>query len=453
VASGSARVGTLVACAGLIVACSAPARVAPTPPLPEQTTSAALPGPVGTGPAKLPRRLLWRGSTGANPEIHGGVIVGGLPGEVQEVDARTGQLRWRVSYGPSEPLLESFVVGADTVILAVSRDRSRPLTAAVTLPEALLAVDLATGRRLCSRRVSRLASQTAAATIVGTTLVLASLTGELIALDARTGSPRWTATQGPRSSACPSQSFGDVQLASPGAMLLVARQCPHQGAVIQRLDPKNGRMRWTFALDTHHVDGTPAPSVSVQAQGDATVFGVADTFNPRRDFGVTVLRALLPIAPDSGNVGGRFLLSLDARSGRVRWAVPSPSEYVTTGAGTVCSFDDQTYQCRDGLSGRLTVRPPSPPLSGRISAYGEAPLAQVGPLVFVVGAGRKPGLVALDRRTEVALGQLPLSVSGASAPETAYGTSVVAAGSGLVLVRRGDQRPFDVLAYTDAATS
>ncbi len=298
-----AMVVRLASCAVLLVACSAPSGPAASYPLPEQTTSAALPEPVGSGPSTVPRRLLWQGMTGAHPEIHGGVIVGGIPGAVQEVDARTGQLRWRVRYGPDEPLVESFVVGAGTVVLAVARDRSKPPTASLTLPEALLAVDLRTGRRLWSRRIPPLASQTSAATIVGSNLVLAGLSGQLTALDARSGTPRWTVGQGPRSSACPSQSFGDVQLSSPGPMLLVARQCPQAGSLVQRLDPTTGQLQWTFQLDKHHVGGTPTAGVNVQAQGDGTIFAVADTFDPGRDFDVDLLHALLPAAPNTGNVG------------------------------------------------------------------------------------------------------------------------------------------------------
>jgi len=199
----AAVVVRLASCAVLLVACSAPSGPAPSRPLPEQTTDAALPGPVGSDPTTVPRRLLWHGATGAHPEIHGGVIVGGVLGGVQEVDARTGQLRRRVRYGPDDPLAESFVVGAGTVVLAVARDRSRPPTTSVTLPEALLAVDLRTGRRLWSQRIPPIASQTRAATIVGPDLVLAGLSGQLTALDARIGAQRRTVGQGPRSPACP----------------------------------------------------------------------------------------------------------------------------------------------------------------------------------------------------------------------------------------------------------
>ncbi len=444
-----AMVVRLASCAVLLVACSAPSGPAASYPLPEQTTSAALPEPVGSGPSTVPRRLLWQGMTGAHPEIHGGVIVGGIPGAVQEVDARTGQLRWRVRYGPDEPLVESFVVGAGTVVLAVARDRSKPPTASLTLPEALLAVDLRTGRRLWSRRIPPLASQTSAATIVGSNLVLAGLSGQLTALDARSGTPRWTVGQGPRSSACPSQSFGDVQLSSPGPMLLVARQCPQAGSLVQRLDPTTGQLQWTFQLDKHHVGGTPTAGVNVQAQGDGTIFAVADTFDPGRDFDVDLLHALLPAAPNTGNVGGRILLALDATTGHLRWAAPSPGEYVSAGARTVCSFDTQTYQCRDSRTARLTVQPPDQPLPQRFSAYGEAPLAQTGPLAFLVTTGAHPALEAINTHTGATVGHTPLAVSGASAPYTAYNTTVVASGAGLVLVRRGDQQPFDTLAYTD----
>ncbi len=342
----------------------------------------------------------------------------GLPGAVQEVDARTGQLRWRVRYGPDEPLVESFVVGAGTVVLAVARDRSRPPTTSATLPEALLAVDLRTGRRLWSRRISPLASQASAATIVGPDLVLAGLSGQLTALDARTGAPRWTVGQGPRSPACPSQSFGDVQLSSPGPMLLAARRCPQAGALVQGLDPTTGRVQWTFHLDKHHVGGTSAAGVSVQAQGNGTIFAVADTFDPGRDLDADLLHALLPAAPNAGKAGGNILLALDAKTGHVRWAAPGPDEYLSTGARPVCSFDTQAYQCRDSRTGHLTVQPPNQPLPQRFSAYGEAPLAQTDPLVFLVTTGAHPALEAIDTHTGATVGQTPLSVSGVSAPYT-----------------------------------
>lgn len=441
----AAMVVRLVSCALLLTACSAPSGPAVSRPLPEQTTSAVLPEHVGPGPTSVPRRQLWQGTTGAQPDIDGGVIVGATVGAVQEADARTGRLRWRVRYGPDEPLVESFVVGAGTVVLAVTRDRSRPPAASLDLPEALLAVDLETGRRLWTRRIPPLASQTGTATIVGPNLVLAGYSGQVTALDARTGVQRWTAGPGPRSPACPSRSFGNVQLAGPGPLLLVALQCPQTGALVQRLDPRTGRVQWAFPLDKNHIGGTPTAALSAQAQADGTVFAVADTFNPGRDFDVDVLHVLLPAAPNTGNTGGRILLALDAATGHLRWAAPSPAEYVSTGAGTVCSFDTQTYQCRDSRTGHLTVPPPDGPLPQRSSSYGEAPLAQSGPLIFIVTAGPHPALKAIDTRTGATVGQTPLHVSDRSAP---YAT-VVAAGAGLVLIRRGDQEPFDALAYTD----
>jgi len=107
----------------------------------------------------------------------------------------------------------------------------------------------------------------------------------------------------------------------------------------------------------------------------------------------------------------------------------------------VCGFDTQTYQCRDSLTGHLTVRPPDQPLPQQDNAYAEAPLAQTGPLAFRVTTGAHPALASIDTDTGAAAGQTPLSVSGVSAPYTAYSTTVIASGDGLVLVGAGTSNP------------
>ena len=241
---------------------------------------------------------------------HGSVIVllgadSAAPSLVS-LNPATGAIRWRAGLGAAQLEFGTAWLTSDGVAMAATG----------TLGRTVIAIDLATGKRLWSRTFPRTPIPAAA----GTTLVVETRTSgtspaTLTALRARTGAPLWSRTGFP--------NWVSI-MAAPGGRILVdginvlPPPPPKKATVypVIALSAATGKTLWQLK--------TQEKVSALWPQGDGLVIATGE-------YGVTYVQ----------DPGAR-LESADLATGRVRWSVPEAAEpYATTliaPDGNVLSF-------------------------------------------------------------------------------------------------------------------
>ena len=168
---------------------------------------------------------------------------------VARVDAATGRLDWR--YGDDAGPAERPLGVRDGIVYTYEQ----PDATAVHAPRELVALDAATGRRVWSREID---ASRPAALFDGGVLAVSQGSSDLIALDARTGEPRWrTAGKSSVGTECGPLVFGGA----PYAVCTDADDPVKSPAALLRLDPADGT-----AHELAHLSPRAVPLGAVSAQ-------------------------------------------------------------------------------------------------------------------------------------------------------------------------------------------
>jgi hypothetical protein len=220
-----------------------------------------------------------------------------------------------------------------------------------------------------------------------------------------------------------------VDLAGAGNDLAVGRRCASRDDVVQGLDPSTGAVRW-----------------AVRATGDLGIF----LSPPGSDVLVAAVQAGAGSVTESWSVPGppvsaRQITTFDMNTGRPIWQESGVSTGATADgdATTVCVTDESGYECRQIATGALTVGAPAPESVG---PYGDSgPVTQAGGFVYQLQTDH---LVVRSASTGAITATEPLSIGRTAANGGATTNGLIAAGDGLVLIRRADVDGSPVLAMT-----
>lgn len=251
-------------------------------------------------------------------------VVGGEKG-LFAIDRDEGRVAWR----NAAPTVAAYVAGANVLTLGPDG--------------AVAARDVATGDSIFETRVTpRAGGAPLGLLATGANLVPTAIIAEgsdrLVALDLRTGEPRWRFS---------TRGHGAFRLRRAGRALL----CATGDSSLAALDLVSGEIAWRFVDDLRFttapvvIGDTVVALTGEPGRGDAEIIGL-DLYEGRIRFRSALEHAAAapPVAAGDvvlvptheGRRGG--LCALDARTGVVRWSVPDPG--VAQGAGLL-AYDDR----------------------------------------------------------------------------------------------------------------
>jgi len=413
----------------LASACSSSKTTAPTRP------PVASPATIANGRD----RILWQAPIGARPIIVGtSVVAAGQSGGVEAFDIRTGLRRWHVTDGGDK--LVHFVKAAGSTVVFVTGGPPAGL-AGVSNANAVVAIDLQTGRRLWRYPLSNTV-QLLGFAVTNMLAAVADADDTVVVMEARSGRRLWTVPPPP---GCKPQirGAGDVALAADSEIVVAARRCEPGGrALAEGFDPRTGRTIWTW--------DTPGDPLEQGQLSDAAI--------PPGTGVVLVPTKIAPLGvpsrswngPDAGFGEMSQFVAVDAATGRPLWRQPNSAAdtFQSGGTGIVCLVANDAYECRGARSGLFAFN--SRPSHHEITAYddGRAGAIAAGFAYELDASLGAEQLVTRSVPDGHVVARTTLSIGEHSGAASNYGPGVVAAGDGVVLVRRADATGFPVIALT-----
>lgn len=421
---------------GLLLGAVACQSAAPVPPL-SVSTSAPLSAPLATTAPARPGRVAWQAAIGRYPVIAGGAIVGMGVNGVQEFDSRTGAPRWSWTDGKQPRTLE-LLVADNTVFAVVGHDIGHAPAMVAPIAAELDALDLPSGKLLWSHPI---AGNTQSPGLAASRSVVAladnSAPGRVAGLDPRTGVRVWNESAPSGCAMSAGQALvQDTYLTGGGNDLAVGRRCDplSQGtASIQGLDPATGTPRWTTSADMGNsqfgIFLNPANSGILVAAVQVS------TGTPTQTWSVPEPNAL-----------STQLAAFDMTTGAPVWQESGMDNLASAqgDANTVCITDDAGYECRHLTTGALILSSAAPPPSGPYGDSGPVTLAD-GFVYELEQQGGKTTIVVRSSATGAVTATEPVHIGQTAAEGSAYTNGLVAAGYGLVLVRRVDDAGWPAL--------
>ncbi len=403
-------------------------------------------------------RPLWQRPLGAGLVIDDGLVLSAsfLAGSarVYAVSASTGSDVWTAKL-PGHLLAIGLVPGSGVVIVEAGHQYGPMGAPGVT---DYVAVDLRTGHSLWTAGAPYHFESPAIA-ISGNRVLTADLSGAITARQAATGhvlwrrqppSGCWRRGPGPLSSA--------IALAGAQTRVAASFSCDGYRALVQMLDPRTGRMLWSWAPLPSVAAHTGLAVTGVASLGDVVLLTGQDAPpDGPYQFARTVPRRYSWPASLGPPDDIQVVLTLDARTGRPRWIeLGGQMVSFTLADGAVCETVNTGMECRDDVTG-VPTDPVVVTGQGDVPTYGSDGSAGIsGSIAAVTVAPFRVGSVSVEvipvrgirplGRAEVSTGISPASASHATLQPFVVAAGSLPGGRTLLLLRRVDLPSYPVLA-------
>jgi eukaryotic-like serine/threonine-protein kinase len=309
--------------------------------------------------------LKWRlqtdGPVRSSPVIANHTLyVGSGDGSLYAINTDNGVVRWKTSLGSSVTSTPAVSTAHGVVVVG-------------TFDGAFHGITLATGRTAWSMKpgaalplawgIESGQIYTSSPAIVGTTVVVGSIDGNVYAADVRTGRARWRYNLGARVYSSPAVATGVVYVGG-------------QDGTVHAIDLATGRCRWRFdtegtrlksadfGFDRTTVQSSPSVANGVVFVGarDGWLYAIdaaSGTERWRFDHKVSWVNSTPAVSEGmvfAGSSDGHFVQAVDATTGQERWramvsgivwgspAVDADRVYVGEGDGTMYAIDKRNGQ-------------------------------------------------------------------------------------------------------------
>jgi len=289
--------------------------------------------------------------------------TGGAAGDcITAIDVVTGQVDWTVAPPPGHPELFGMVADASTVLAVTgAKPGNGPGLDAPTVNE-IAAYNSATGRLRWDVSIPD-DGQQVPGLLAGSFVVLAEADGSLLGLSETSGHQIWrdrppkACAAGTQDGLQPNAAVLGLGPVVAGVPTVIATSCAEEGGVVA-IDAATGTRRWTWNVPKGwELDQQMSNTDSTGASGAVTVAAVISLIPPA-NAPATVAPAPGPLLPTKiANVYGYAetddVVMVDALTGRSFWDLTNVVGRLLPvgGAGSMCVLTDAGVDCRRATDG------------------------------------------------------------------------------------------------------